>query len=136
MYLANTLNLEDTIELMNKYPEFNETIHFNPDGIPIEDVKEMGMEAANKQIRYIKNSDHCLRDSFRTGEAISPKQYKEVAVNIGSKPDGKGSVYPHPIRHSFMNGGLSTPEELAIESSVGRIAQILQKTNVGESGVA
>ena len=134
MYLANTLNLEDTIELMNKYPEFNETIHFNPDGIPIEDVKEMGMEAANKQIRYIKNSDHCLRDSFRTGEAISPKQYKEVAVNIGSKPDGKGSVYPHPIRHSFMNGGLSTPEELAIESSVGRIAQILQKTNVGESG--
>ena len=33
-----------------------------------------------------------------------------------------------------MNGGLETPEELAIESSVGRVAQILQKTNVGESG--
>ena len=100
----------------------------------IEDVKEAGMEATNKQIRYIKNSDHCLRDSFRTGEAISPKQYKEVAVNIGSKPDGQGSVFPHPIKHSFMNGGLQTPEELVIESSVGRVAQILQKTNVGESG--
>ena len=67
MYLANTLNLEDTIDLMNKYPEFADTVHFNPDGIPIEDVKEAGMEATNKQIRYIKNSDHCLRDSFRTG---------------------------------------------------------------------
>ena len=134
MYLANTLNLEDSIDLMNKYPEFADTVHFSPDGIPIEDVKEAGMEATNKQIRYIKNSDHCLRDSFRTGEAISPKQYKEVAVNIGSKPDGKGSVFNHPIRHSFMNGGLQTPEELTIESSVGRVAQILQKTNVGESG--
>lgn len=134
MYLANTLNLEDTIDLMNQYPEFYDTVHFNPDGIPIEDVKEAGMEATNKQIRYIKNSNHCLRDSFRTGEAISPKQYKEVGVNIGSKPDGQGSVFAHPIRHSFMNGGLQTPEELTIESSVGRVAQILQKTNVGESG--
>lgn len=134
MYLANTLNLEDTIELMNMYPEFNSTIHFDPSGIPLEDVKEAGMQATNTQIKYIKNSGHCLRDSFRTGEAISPKQYKEVAVNIGTKPDGLGSVYPITINHSFMNGGLSDPVELTIESSVGRVAQILQKTNVGESG--
>ena len=45
MYLANTLNLEDTIELMKKYPEFNETIHFDVTGIPLEDVKDAGMEA-------------------------------------------------------------------------------------------
>ena len=134
MYLANTLNLEDTIDLMKKYPEFNETVHFDVSGIPLEDVKDAGMEATYKQIKYIKNSDHCLRDSFRTGEAISPKQYKEVAVNIGTKPDGQGSVFPHPIPHSFMNGGLKTPEELCVESSGGRVAQILQKTNVGESG--
>lgn len=134
MYLANTLNLEDSIELMQKYPEFNDSIHFSIDGIPLEDVKDAGMEATFKQIDYIKNSDHCLRDSFRTGEAISPKQYKEVAVNIGSKPDGQGSVFPHPIGSSFMNGGLQTPEDICIESSVGRVAQILQKTNVGESG--
>ena len=119
---------------MNQYPEFNETVHFDTTGIPLEDIKEAGMAATNKQIRYIKNSNHCLRDSFRTGEAISPKQYKEVAVNIGSKPDGQGSVFPHPIKHSFMNGGLQSAEEICIESSVGRVAQILQKTNVGESG--
>lgn len=134
MYLANTLNLEDTIELMEKYPKFNETIHFDISNIPLADVKDAGLEAAKVQIDYIKNSGHCLRDSFRTGEAISPKQYKEVAVNIGSKPDGQGSVFPHPIYHSFINGGLQTPEEITIESSVGRIAQILQKGNVGESG--
>ena len=133
-YLANTLNIEDTIDLMNQYPEFDETMHFDISGIPLEDIKEAGMAVTNKQIKFIKESNHCLRDSFRTGEAISPKQYKEVAVNIGTKPDGQGSVFSHPITHSFLNGGLSTPEEVFIESSVGRVAQILQKTNVGESG--
>ena len=33
-----------------------------------------------------------------------------------------------------MNGGVNTPESLFIDSSVGRIAQILQKMNVGISG--
>lgn len=134
MYLANTVNFEDTIALMRKYPDFDETIHMDLSGVPIADVKDIGMKATYKQVEYIKNSDHCLRDSFRSGEAISPKQYKEVAVSIGSKPDGQGGVFPSIINHSFMNGGLSTPEEMCIESSVGRVAQILQKGNVGESG--
>lgn len=133
-YLANSLNLEDTIELMNKYPEFNETIHLDISNVPLEDVKDFGMQMARKQIEYIKNSNHCLSDSFRTGEGVNPKQYKEVAVNIGSKPDGKGSVYPVAINKSFINGGLQTPTEMFIESSNGRVAQILQKNNVGESG--
>ena len=133
-FLSNSLNLEDTIELMNQYPEFWETMHLDVSNIPLEDVKEYGMEMTHKQIEYIKNSNHCLSDSFRTGEAVSPKQYKEVAVNIGSKPDGQGSVYPVAVNKSFLNGGLQTPTELFIESSNGRVAQILQKNNVGESG--
>ena len=133
-FLSNSLNLKDTIDLMNKYQEFYDTIHFDISNIPLEDIKDLGLEATKKQIEYIKNSDHCLSDSFNTGEAVSPKQYKEVAVNIGTKPDGKGSVYPIPINKSFLNGGLETPVELFIESSNGRVAQILQKTNVGESG--
>lgn len=134
MYLANTVCLEDTIKLMKQYPEFNDTIHLDVTGVPLEDVKDVGMKAARKQIEYIKNSDHCLRDSFRTGEAISPKQYKEVQSNIGTKPDGRGGIYPYVINTSFINGGLSTIESATVESSVGRIAQILQKTNVGTSG--
>jgi hypothetical protein len=134
MYLANTVNLEDTIALMEKYPEFNDTVHFDPTGIPIEDVKEEGMKATNIQINYIKNSDHCLKDAFIAGEGINAKQYKEVSVNIGPKPDGQGGVFPHPIMGSFINGGLKNAEEIIVESSIGRIAQILQKQNVGQSG--
>ncbi len=134
MYLCNSLSLEDTIELMTKNAEFNDTLHFNIDNIPLEDVKDKGMEIARKNVDIIKNSDHCLRDSFRTGEAINIKQYREVAINIGTKPDGNGSIFPLPISHSFINGGLTTPEDFFIDSSVARIAQMLSHMNVGLSG--
>ena len=44
MYLANTVNFRDTYDLMQKYPEFNESIHADLTGVPIEDVKSVGME--------------------------------------------------------------------------------------------
>ena len=134
MYLANTVNFRDTLDLMEKYPEFNESIHADLTGVPIEDVKSVGMDYTQTQIRYIKENDHCLRDSFVSSEAISPKQFKEVSVNIGTKPDGHGGVFPYIINNSFMNGGVSEPESYVIDSSVGRTAQILQKMNVGSSG--
>ena len=136
MYLANTVNIEDTIALMNEYKEFYDTIHFDGSNIPLEDLKEEGQKAANIQIKYIKNSNHCLRDSFIAGEGINPKQYKEVSANIGPKPTGHGDVYPHPIQGSYLNGGLRNIEEIVMDSAIGRVAQILQKQNVGQSGVA
>lgn len=133
-YLANTLNVEDMLDLMNEYQEVYDALHFDISQIPLEDVKDAGMKMTDTLNSYIKKSDHCLRDSIITGECVNPRQFKEVAVNVGSKPDGQGSVFPHPIKNSFMNGGLQTPEEMTVESSVGRIAQILQKNNVGNSG--
>lgn len=134
MYFANTVNFEDSIDLMKIYPEFYESIHADLSNVPLEEVKNVGMQYANTQIRYIKNSNHCLADSFRAQESINPKQYKEVAVNIGSKPDGLGGVFPTIIGNSFINGGVNTPESYLIDSSVGRTAQILAKMNVGISG--
>ncbi|MBR1987826.1 MAG: hypothetical protein IKA36_02180 [Clostridia bacterium] len=134
-YLANTINFEDTLDLMKMYPEFNESIHADLSNVPIEDVKNVGMKYANLQIDYIKKSEnHCLKDSFRAGEGINPKQFKEVNVSIGSKPDGRGGVYPGIINRSFINGGVSDYVSYAMESSVGRTAQILSKMNVGTSG--
>nr|DAO78288.1 MAG TPA: DNA-directed RNA polymerase subunit alpha [Caudoviricetes sp.] len=136
MYLSNTLNFKDTIDLMREYPEFNESMHSDLSAVPIEDVIKVGMDYTETQIKYItaKDSKHCLKDSFIAKEGVNKKQYKEVASSIGTKPDGRGSVYPYVIQNSFMNGGVDNPESLFIDSSVGRIAQILQKMNVGISG--
>ena len=136
MYLANTVSFYDTIEFMKQFPEFNETMHLDITGVPMEDIKEFGMRATNKQIEYMTRDDldHCMKYPFMSGEGVNTKQYKEVAVNIGTKPNGQGGVFQHPIGNSFINGGLQTIEDVVIDSSIGRIAQILQKQNVGQSG--
>lgn len=136
MYLANSVNFYDTIEMMQKYKDFDDSIHFDASNIPMEDIKERGLESAHVQIKHMidRNSDHCMKYSFISNEGINPKQFKEVNVNIGTKPDGKGGVFQHPINTSFINGGLRSVEDIVIDSSIGRIAQILTKQNVGQSG--
>ncbi len=136
MYLCNTLDFKDTVDFMREFPEFNDAIHTNIEGIPMEDVKEYGMKATNTMIKYITRADrdHNSKYSFIAKEGTNTKQFKEVMTNIGTKPNGQGGVFMHPIPTSFVNGGLQTPEDVIIDSSIGRIAQILQKQNVGQSG--
>lgn len=133
-YLSNTINLEDFIDLMNKYPEFNEILHADLTGVPLDEVKSVGMQLANKSIQYIKNSDHCLSNFFIAGEGVNPKQYKEFAINIGTKPDGNGGVYPVTVNTNFITGGVNDVLSYIIESSTGRTAQIIVEGNVGISG--
>lgn len=140
LYLSNTLCLEDTLELMKYDKEFANCMMMDLSGVPLEDVKSVGMKAANKSIECIKNSkkylgyDHCLADPFRAQQGINAKQYKEFQINIGTKPDGQGGVYPAIVNHSFINGGVSSPMDYFIESSTGRTAQIIKLKNVGTSG--
>lgn len=133
-YLANTINLEDFIDLMKKYPEFNDIIHADLTGVPLDEIKSKGMELANKSMQYIKNSDHCLSNFFIAGEGVNPKQYKEFAINIGTKPDGRGGVYPVNVNTNFIIGGVNDVMSYIIESSTGRTAQVIVEGNVGISG--
>ena len=139
-FLANTINNEDDIDLMNKSKEFYDALHCDLSNVPIEDVKNYGMEITNKAIDIIKNSEsilgyeHGLANSFRASEAINPRQYKEACINIGTKPNGDGGVYQTIINKSFKTGGVNDPYAYFIDSSSARQAQILSKNNVGESG--
>lgn len=134
LYLCNTINDEDTIELMNVNQEFYDCVHADLSKTPIEDVKNAGMAITNKAINIMKNSEHCLGNSFAVGEGINPKQFREFAINIGTVPDGDGGAYPHIINSSFINKGLSTLSDILPESGKGRQALIISKKNVGTSG--
>lgn len=133
-YLLNTIDNEDTIAMMESDPEFNSYMHTDLSNVQMEDIKNEGMSIENKVIAKIKNSCHCLRDAFRTGQGINPRQHKEFTVNIGTKPNGKGGVYAHSINSSFANGGLQSREDLEVDSGSSRVAQILGKENVGDAG--
>lgn len=139
-YLANTINNEDNIDLMNANPTFYNLLHCSMQGVPFDQVKDAGMELTNQAIEIIKDSEryigyeHGLANSFRASEAINPRQYKEACVSIGTKPNGTGGIYPYIIDKSFMNGGVNDPLSYLIESSTARAAQIMSKRNVGDSG--
>lgn len=140
MYLSNTVNLEDNVFLMDKCKEFYECMHTDLTSVAIEDIKTVGMTYANRAIDIMKDSkqylgyDHCLADACRASEGINPKQFKEFTINIGTKPDGRGGIFPNPIYNSFINGGVMNPMDYFIESSTGRTAQIIKYNNVGTSG--
>ena len=139
-YLANTINNEDDIAMMKAIPEYNQLKHCSLADVPFDKVKEEGMKITYRVIDYIKNSEaylgyeHGLTNSFRSNEAINPRQYKESCLNIGTKPNGSGSLYPHIIDTNFSMGGVDNPLWYFIESSTARAAQILAKIKVGETG--
>lgn len=134
LYLLNTINNEDTINLMNENQEFYDYIHADLSNVPIEDVKNIADKYTASAVDIIMNSDHCLADSFRGKEGINIKQFREFSVNIGSIPDGRGGVFPAIINTNFLTGGLNNHVYALMDSSKGRQAQNLSKNNVGTSG--
>lgn len=139
-WLANTINNEDDIDLAKKSSRFNELLHCSMQGVPFEMVKEKGMEITYEAVDIIKDSEellgyeHCLTNSFRANEAVNLRQYKEVNFNIGTKPNNKQGIHPYVIDKSYKMGGVNNLTSYFIESSTARIAQILSKNNVGDSG--
>lgn len=140
MYLADTLNLEDDIVLMEKSKEFNDLIHCDLSNVPIEKVKDAGMDIVHRAVNIIMNSkkimgyDHYLKNAFSAQEGINLRQYKENHFNIGTKPDGQGSIYHEIVNQSYITGGLNNMLYQLIDSGSSRVAQIISKKNVGESG--
>lgn len=140
MYLANTINLEDFIEMMNNNQEFNDLMHADLSNVPLEDVKNHGMKLTHRAIDLIKDSKniigyhHCLFNSFMAKQGVSDKQFKEFALNVGTKPDGKGGAYPEIINNSYIGGGIDNLLYQFIDSSSSRYAQIITKNKTGESG--
>lgn len=133
-YLANTINLEDFIDLMKKNARFYELLHADLSKVNVEDVKSEGMKLADESIELIMQSEHGLANFFRAREGINIKQYKEFGINIGTKPDGKGGIFPSIINRSFIMGGVNDLMSFYIESNNGRTAQIIVDKNVGGSG--
>jgi len=138
-YLANTINNEDDIALMQQYPEYAALLNRTYEDVQFNNVKDEGQNTASQVINYIKNSkkligyEHGLTNSFKASEAINERQFKEARVNIGTKSI-YDTVFPYVIRQSFSNGGVNSPIALFIESSTARTAQVMSKEYVGDSG--
>lgn len=135
LYLYNTANNEDTIDLMKKDKTFYDCIHCDLSKVPIEDVKDVGMKYTKLGVQSIINSkDHWAVPYFKAKEGINIKQFREFMFNIGTVPNDDGGVYPRPINGNFSNRGITDVVDYLIEAAKARKAQILSHQNVGLSG--
>ena len=135
LYLYNTANNEDTIELMKESKEFYDCVHCDLSKVPIEDVKDVGMSYTKKGIDIIKKSKkHWAIPAFRAREGINVKQYREFQFNIGTIPDGNGGVYPYIVNGNYANRGISDLRYYLADADKARLAQIMSHHNVGTSG--
>ena len=139
-FLCNTLNLDDSADLMVKDETFKQALSDSYGSLPVDKVEDAIMKNTSISINCIKDAkrylgyDHCLADAWRANDGINPKQYAEFQIAIGNKPDGKGGIFPVIVDTSFIGGGLNTPMYYFIESSTSRIAQIEKFKNVSKSG--
>lgn len=134
LYYFNTINNEDTLQLMNNDSVFYECTHTDFSHVPLEDVKNVGDKLTDIAIQRIKESDHSLADAFCAKEGINRKQYREYIINIGTVVDGNGGIFPNVVNASFANEGVRELGDYFKESSKGRLALVISKENVGSSG--
>ena len=135
LYLYNTANNEDTIELMKENQEFYDCIHCDLSKVPIEDVKDVGMKYTKRGIELIKQSKkHWAISAFNAKEGINIKQYREFEFNIGTIPDGNGGVYPYIINGNYSNRGISDLRYYLADADKARLAQRMSHHNVATSG--
>src|SRR5699024_6113568 len=135
LYLYNTANNEDTIELMRDNKEFYDCVHCDLSKVPIEDVKDMGMKYTKRGIELIKASKtHWAIPAFRAKEGINIKQYREFQFNIGTIPDGNGGVYPYIVNGNYANRAITNLAYYLADADKARLAQIMSHQNVGTSG--
>ena len=135
LYLYNTANNEDTIELMMKDQILYDCIHCDLSDVPIESVKEVGEKYTSEGIKRIMDSKtHWAVPYLKSKQGINEKQFREFMFNIGTIPDGNGGVYPYIINGNYSNRGISDPTSYDEDADKARTAQILSHKNVGTSG--
>lgn len=141
LYMGNTVNLEDSAELMLLDPEYAECLYPDLEGVGLQDINDVGNRYSAKSIQRIKQAErllgypHCLAPAFRSKQGVNTKQYKETAVSMGVKPGHNGQdIMTFPVKNSFINGGMADAGSYFVDSASGRNAQIIKFNNVGSSG--
>ena len=139
-YLADTLNLYDDVLLMEKCPEYYQALHTDISNQALDKLRPAIDKAADIAINAIKNSkkyigyNHGLMSNFISGEGLNKKQFAEVYIAIGTKPDANGDVIHHIITTSFMMGGVFDYVNRFIESYASKKATIMSHINVSDAG--
>lgn len=138
MFHGLSVNLEAFDDLAKRYPEFNEIMNYKVDEThqPIEIEQELKL-AQQRMYQIINEDDYpnMLKPLIQPGAGTKNKQFKDLAVNIGLKPDEDGNTISTPINTNYLSqGGIRTAYHYYINAISGRKAAIMNKEFMGKVG--
>lgn len=131
--LAIGTSILDVVDVMNKSEEFYDLMHYEFPTLPQkeieEDIKEKG--ARVKQLL----SEHS--DIFRIlikSNILKSDQFIKYYFSIGFQSDLSGRTITHGIKSSYLNKGMQSKADYAVDLYTANKALTYNKTNTGKAG--
>jgi hypothetical protein len=132
--IGNTISLYSIIKLAERNPEVLELINTEiPAGLQFDEIEDLLKNRSSRLIEILSEEDTCFKDYFNAKTGIDKKQFGQVMVNVGLKPDLFGNVISDPIDTNYVRG-LRDTNDFYINALGGRKALITTHKRVKDSG--
>ena len=136
-FMGVTINTDVFIELCKRYPEFQALTEFRLD--ESKQPKEMEDEIKAKTDEIIEiicreGQFNCLKPLLQPGAGVNAKQFAELCLNIGLKPDVEGNTIRRPVNTNYLTGGLRNIGDYYTVAISGRKASIINNDFMGKTG--
>ncbi len=130
------ISVYSIIQADKRNPRIGELMHekLDPTMQPTEIEAELNKRTQELIDLIVEDPDNDLKPLFKSGNALSTGQFKEIAIMIGLKSDINGSTVPYLIKQNILVDGLNSPSAIFLDGMSGRKALIMSKTKMGEPG--
>ena len=124
------------IEIARKNTEFKDILFTKPlPGMQPKEIEDMIAERTKRMVEILSyEEENNLKPIFRSGQGFKTKQFGELAVSGGLKPDIMGNTIPVPIDTNFIVGGLNSISNYFVDKQSGRNSVIANKVSMGPAG--
>ena len=137
MFFGISSSIEIFKNLADRMPELHDLFYYQLDTSkqPAEMEDDL-TKMQNKAVDIIVNDPEFnpLKPLLQPKAGLNVKQFRDMCINIGMKPDQDGRTIPKPINTNYLIGGLMNPTDYYIGAIPGRKAQIINNEFMGKTG--
>ena len=137
MFFGISSSIETFKNLADRIPELKELFYFTLDTSKQPAEMEADLTKVQNQAVNLINNDpefNPLKPLLQPKAGLNVKQFRDMCINIGMKPDQDGRTIPKPINTNYLIGGLINPTDYYIGAIPGRKAQIINNEFMGKTG--
>lgn len=136
-FIGISAGVETVMDLANRYPEFDELLHYKIDETqqPAE-IEQNASKAMDKMLNIVLTDEKftMLKPLFQPKMGLNMNQCRDMMLSMVLKPNIDGRTIPEPLNTNFMLTGLDNLTYYYINAIAGRKAQIINNKYMGKTG--